>query len=252
MTGAPGWRVATANIRHGLGPDGRVDLARTAAELRGLGAEVIGLQEVDVAFGARSGHRDQAAELAALMGMRVVFGAALELGPEREGDPRRRYGVAVLTVHEVLVEAMHLLPDHPGAAPSPEPRGVLRTRLRRPDGAELEVWVTHLESASRDHRTAQVQGIIDLTREVDDPVVLMGDMNAAPRSPELAGLAATGWREAARLVGTAARATHPSRLPLRRIDQIWMRGAISASSLAVGPRGSSDHRPVVADLRTSA
>src|SRR5690625_2353926 len=70
------WRVATFNIRHGLGPDERVDLARTADEIRALGAEVVGLQEVDVGFGPRSDHDDQAARLGELLGMRALFGAA--------------------------------------------------------------------------------------------------------------------------------------------------------------------------------
>jgi endonuclease/exonuclease/phosphatase family metal-dependent hydrolase len=36
------WRVATYNIRHGQGRDGRVDLARTAAEIAALRADVVG------------------------------------------------------------------------------------------------------------------------------------------------------------------------------------------------------------------
>jgi endonuclease/exonuclease/phosphatase family metal-dependent hydrolase len=41
------WRVATYNIRHGQGRDGRVDLARTGGDIAGLGADVVGLLEVD-------------------------------------------------------------------------------------------------------------------------------------------------------------------------------------------------------------
>lgn len=290
------WRVATCNIRHGLGPDGRVDLARTAEELRSLDAEVIGLQEVDVGFGPRSDHADQAVRLGELLGMQVAFGAALDLPPTREGGPRRRYGVALLTRHEILTQQTHLLPPHPGHGPPTEPRGVLRARLRRRDGAELELLVTHLDNASRAHRTAQVQGIVDLAREIDGPAVLMGDMNADPTAPELAALPATGWREAAEEVraraadarrsrqqdlpaaavflraalptlhhaarplleatglrrGSLARGTHPARFPLRRIDVVWVRGAVTATSLETGPRGSSDHRPVVVGLHTGA
>ncbi|GAA1484540.1 endonuclease/exonuclease/phosphatase family protein [Brachybacterium fresconis] len=282
------WRVATCNIRHGLGPDGRVDLARTAEEVRALGADVVGLQEVDVAFGPRSDHGDQAAELGALLGMRVGFGAALDLPPAREGDPRRRYGIALLTRHEILAQEMRLLPAHPGCAPPTEPRGVLHARLRRRDGAQLEVLVTHLDNASRAHRTSQVQGIVRLAEDVVGPAVLMGDMNAEPFSRELAALPATGWRDAAQHVaappsraagqlegtlraellrsaagravralldvtglrrGSTGGATHPARFPLRRIDALWVRGGIAVSSLEVGPCGSSDHRPVVATLR---
>ena len=58
-------RLATYNIRHGAGADGRLDLARTAATIASLGADAVGLQEVDDAYGARSGFEDQASRLAA-------------------------------------------------------------------------------------------------------------------------------------------------------------------------------------------
>lgn len=251
------WRVATANIRHGLGPDGVVDLVRTARELRALGAEMIGLQEIDVGFGPRSDHVDQAARLGELSGMQGCFGAALDLPPTASGGPRRQYGVALLTEHEILAHEMHPLPAPPEAAPSPsaESRGVLRARLRRRDGQELEVLVTHLDTLGRAHRAAQALGIVELTRGLDRPAVLMGDMNAGPRSPELGALAAAGWREAGAEArglrrGALPRATFPARFPVRRIDQVWVRGAVTVTGLESGPRGSSDHRPVVAGIRT--
>lgn len=272
--------MASANIRHGLGPDGRVDLERTAVELRALGADVIGVQEIDAAYGPRSGHAQQPTILAELLGMQVAFGAALDLPPARADEPRRRYGVALLTRHEILSQRMHPLPDHPATAPG-EPRGVLQARLRRADGEELDVLVTHLEARNGAHRTAQVQGIVRLTDALAGPVVLMGDMNADPAAPELAALPATGWQDAAQLVESAparassrrilppplhrrllllrdltgrrparpTAATHPAGFPVRRIDALWVRGGITVSAVAVGPRGSSDHRAVTATLQ---
>ncbi|AXK44652.1 endonuclease/exonuclease/phosphatase family protein [Brachybacterium saurashtrense] len=318
------WRVATWNIRHGLGPDGRVDLERTAREIAALGADVIALQEVDVAFGARSAHEDQAARLGALLGMSVAFGAALDLPPEHDGAPRRRYGVALLTRHEIVSSRMHPLPGAPldawagteadeqagapGAdgditsrpASAPEPRGVLHVRVAGADGAGLDVRVTHLDATHRAHRAVQVQELVSLVAAGErtgcgsapdgiGAAVLLGDLNAEPTAPELTALPRAGWREAAdqllhrrgahgpvradradravrlleggrRLLGALRalcgvpgrrpdRATHPARFPLRRLDQVWLRGGVTATSLEVGGRGSSDHRPVVATLR---
>ena len=272
------WRVATFNIRHGLGPDGRVDLERTAREIAELGADVIGLQEVDAGFGPRSDHQDQPARLGELLGMQVCFGAALDLPPERDGEPRRQYGLVLLTRHEILSHAVHLLPLHPGHAPPTEPRGVLHARVRGGD-RELDVLVTHLDNAGPAHRTAQIQGIVRLAQDLEGPSLLMGDMNAEPSAPELAARAATGWREASeattppreagrgprwqrllsaaplrrlRMVAAPLRrlrmATHPARFPLRRIDSLWVRGGLEVSTLEVAPRGSSDHRGAVATV----
>lgn len=285
------WRVATFNIRHGLGSDGRVDLARTAREIAALGADVIGLQEVDAGFGPRSGHEDQPARLTELLGMKCRFGAALDLPPTRAGAPRRRYGVALLTRHEILSHSFSLLPAHPHHPAPAEPRGVLRAAVCAPGTEPLEVLVTHLDNAEAAHRTAQVQGIVRLCQGLTGPALLMGDMNAEPSDPELAALAATGWRDAAEAAEAAGRtgaaaagvigssgaagavpatvpssrwqrllsapavslrrlrlATHPARFPVRRIDSLWVRGDLTVSALEVAPRGSSDHRAVVATV----
>ena len=68
-------RVASYNIRHGVGSDGRLDLPRTAAAIAALGADVIGLQEVDDTFAERSAYEDQAARLAQMLGLQVCFAA---------------------------------------------------------------------------------------------------------------------------------------------------------------------------------
>ena len=260
------WRIATFNIRHGLGRDGRVDLARTARTIAALQVDAIGLQEVDVAYGPRSGHEDQASRLAELLGWEVAFGAALDLPPLRSDGPRRRYGVALLTPHALTGPVMHALPAHPGAPARHEPRGVLHAQVTR-GGDALDLLVTHLDNDLPQHRTAEVLGILRRAEGITGPAVLLGDLNAAPHRPELAPLAAAGWREAAEalrgpgrglrelpvlsaLTGFPARPTHPARVPVRRIDSLWVRGAVEVLDLATGSLTDSDHRPVVATLRT--
>lgn len=260
------WRIATFNIRHGLGRDGRVDLARTARTIAALQVDAIGLQEVDVAYGPRSGHEDQASRLAELLGWEVAFGAALDLPALRPDGPRRRYGVALLTPHALTGPVMHALPAHPGAPARHEPRGVLHAQVTRGGGDVLDLLVTHLDNDLPQHRTAEVLGILRRAEGITGPAVLLGDLNAAPHRPELAPLAAAGWREAAdalrgpgrglrelpvlsALTGSPARPTHPARVPVRSIDSLWVRGAVEVLDLATGPLTDSDHRPVVATLR---
>src|SRR5699024_6701685 len=135
-----------------------------------------------------SDHDDQAARLGELLGMRALFGAALDLPPTHEGGPRRRYGIALLTDHEILARHSLLLPHHPERPPPAEPRCLLHARRRRRDGEQLDVRVTHLGNGSRARRTAQVQGMVDRARQIDGPTVLLGDMNAGPGAPELTAL----------------------------------------------------------------
>ena len=92
----------TFNIHHGVGTDRRLDLSRTANVIRAAVADVVGLQEVDRHFGARSDFVDQATWLAEDLGMDVVFGANLDLDPLVAGQPRRQYGTAILSAHPIL------------------------------------------------------------------------------------------------------------------------------------------------------
>lgn len=79
-------RIATYNIHAGSGMDNVFDLDRQEAALRALHADVIGLQEVDVHWDARSQNRDLAEELADRLGMHVSFAPIYSLDPvEEEG-----------------------------------------------------------------------------------------------------------------------------------------------------------------------
>ncbi|MDN5687283.1 MAG: endonuclease/exonuclease/phosphatase family protein [Brachybacterium sp.] len=259
-------RVATVNIHHGADGRDRRDLTRAAAALAALDADVIGVQEVDVGFGPRSGDEDQAARLAELLGYQGCFGATIDRPAPADGVPAR-YGLALLTRGQILRREMQLLPGDPRRPSAREPRGLLSVRLRSPQGAELTVLVTHLDPAHRHHRAAQVRGICEAAATLPGPRVLLGDLNTDPAAGELAALAAGGWREAAaELVGPLARrpglrrlvaalpggplrATFPARLPLRRLDSVWVHDGIRVETLEVGAGRASDHRPVVAGIR---
>ena len=82
-------RVVTYNIHHSRGVDGRVDTARIAALLGRIGADVVGLQEVDRGVRRTQG-RDLARELATQLGMHFAFGKNLDY---QGGD----YGNALLS-----------------------------------------------------------------------------------------------------------------------------------------------------------
>ncbi|MFF3979192.1 endonuclease/exonuclease/phosphatase family protein [Streptomyces sp. NPDC001828] len=240
-------RVATYNIHAGAGMDDVFDLDRQAAALRALHADVIGLEEVDVHWGARSQGRDVAAELAARLGMHVSFAPIYSLAPDRPGGPRREFGVAVLSRYAILGAANHeitrLSTQVPNPVPAPAPGfGEVRLRVR---GVPVHVYVTHLDyrgdPAVRVAQVADTRRIMNAGRGARK--ILLGDFNAVPSAPELAPL----WRQLTDAEPGAN--SFPADVPDRRIDYVAVqKGAVRVRDAAVAETLASDHRPVVADL----
>src|SRR4029079_12388445 len=81
-------RVASYNIHAGAGQDGVFDLDRTAAAIAGLHADVVGLQEVDVHWDARSQWRDTLQELGSRLPLRGAVAPIHALAPHAPGQAR--------------------------------------------------------------------------------------------------------------------------------------------------------------------
>ncbi|MEU5364236.1 endonuclease/exonuclease/phosphatase family protein [Streptomyces sp. NPDC005925] len=239
-------RVATYNIHAGAGEDGVFDLDRTARALRDLDADVIGLEEVDVHWGARSDFVDEARALAGKLGMRVFFAPIYDMDPAAPGDERRQYGVAVLSRYPVLEAENHeitrLSTQTPGSPPAPAPGFAEVTVNVR--GAHAHVYVTHLDyRADPSVRAAQVADTLKVLAADDGPKVLVGDFNAEASAPELAPL----WeelRDATHGVG----GTYPAIAPVKQIDFVTVSPDITVTAAHAVATDASDHRPVVTDL----
>ncbi|WP_308257577.1 serine hydrolase [Saccharothrix luteola] len=244
--------VMTYNIHTGIGVDGRLDLARVAADITASGADVVGVQEVDVHWMARSEWRDQAAELAAAVGMDVYFAPIYDLDPAEPGKPRRQYGVAVLSRHPITAAENHPItrlstqvPD-PTPAPAPGfPEVVLNVR-----GERVHVYDTHLDYRTDPAvRRAQVADMLRVMAEDrGEARVLLGDFNATPDAPELAPL----WTELvdawAMTDPSSPGTTYPAAAPTKRIDYVAAGYPARVRETRVVTTGASDHLPVVADL----
>ncbi|MET8570599.1 endonuclease/exonuclease/phosphatase family protein [Streptomyces sp. NPDC004783] len=239
-------RVATYNIHAGAGTDQVFDLDRTAEAVRGLRADVIGLQEVDVHWGARSDFADEARALAEKLDMRVFFAPIYDLDPATPGAERRRYGVAVLSRHPIVAAENHeitrLSTQTSEPVPAPAPGFAEVTVNVR--GAHTHVYVTHLDyRADPSIRAAQVDDMLAVLAEDRGPKILVGDFNAEPAAPELAPL----WRHL-RDAAPGAGATYPAVGPLKRIDLVAVSPDITVTGAATVATDASDHRPVVTDL----
>jgi endonuclease/exonuclease/phosphatase family metal-dependent hydrolase len=234
-------RVMTFNIHTGIGSDGALDLARTAGVIRDSRADIVGLQEVDVHWDARSDFRDQAADLARMLHMRVFFAPIYDL----PGQPRRQYGVAILSRFPVLHTTNHLITrlstQEENPVPAPAPGFAEAVVLVR--GVPVHVYSTHLDyRADPAVRVMQVADTVRIMADDRGPQVLLGDFNAPPDAPELAPL----WTE---LVDAApVGPTYPADVPTKRIDYVTVSSEVLVRAANVLPTLASDHRPVVADL----
>ncbi|ONI68763.1 metal-dependent hydrolase [Kribbella sp. ALI-6-A] len=251
-------RVATYNIHAGAGHDNVFDLDRTETTLRALDADVIGLQEVDVHWSDRSQWRDLVSELAGRLGMRAGFAPIYDFDPLRPGEPRRQYGLAVLSKAPILDVHNHdltrLSTQDPDAGPMPMP-GFLEAVIQA-KGARLHFYVTHLDyRADPSLRRTEVDETLKILAA--DPAganqVLVGDFNAEPQAPELARLWPTltdAWTAAP--VTTGNPLTYPAATPVKRIDYITVSDGVGVlrAEVPASPAllAASDHRPVVADL----
>ncbi|HCA84925.1 MAG TPA: metal-dependent hydrolase [Streptomyces sp.] len=246
-------RVATYNIAAGAGSDRVFDPGRTAEALRSLDADVIGLQEVDVHWGARSEWRDLAAELAESLDMEVHFAPIYSFDPPAEGEPRREFGVAVLSRFPIVSAENHditrLSTQDPNPVPAPAP-GFGEVVLRA-HGVRVHVYSTHLDyrgdPSVRQAQVADTRRIMaeDCDRKNRCPrQVLVGDFNAEPDAPELAPL----WERLTDAAPAAGEGTYPAAAPVKRIDYVTVSDGIEVRDATVLGTLASDHRPVVADL----
>jgi endonuclease/exonuclease/phosphatase (EEP) superfamily protein YafD len=126
---------------------------------------------------------------------------------------------------------------------------VALARLELPDGVRAWVVAVHVPSPVRPRdqrrRDVMLQRLADTVAGLDDPVIVLGDLNATPFAPAFRAFAATAGLSSAR--------TFPATFPARTgpfgiaIDHVMVRGADLIRLQALPPRGS-DHRAVAATV----
>ena len=237
-------RVMTFNIEYGS-----AGLDTIAGTIRAAGAEIVGLQEVDVHWSPRSAFVDQASALAQRLGMQVRFAPIYSLPGLHDADSRREFGVALLTRLPITafrndtLTRLSTQEKEPVAMPMP---GLLDATLDA-HGTSIRVLVTHLDyRADPRVRAAQVAETLHQLDASSAPTLLFGDLNAVPDSPELAPLLAR-LRDAAPSTNGAG-LTYPADVPAKRIDYVLASSRFRVRSAAVIDARASDHRPVVATL----
>ena len=233
-------RIATYNVHSCFGTDRKLDPGRVAEVIAECEADIVALQEVDVAR-VRSGGIDQAQTIANHLRMVSHFHPALHLEEERYGD-------ALLTALPTRLVKADGLPSRG------EPRGALWVEVPV-DDVRLQIFVTHLGlfGAERVRQTEALIGPTWLGAEMPQNarIVLAGDLNAISRSASYRMLARR-MKDVQVTAGNRPMPTFPSRLPLLRIDHIFVGERIGVRNAYVHDsplaRRASDHLPLCADL----
>ncbi|MBI5576692.1 MAG: endonuclease/exonuclease/phosphatase family protein [Deltaproteobacteria bacterium] len=224
--------AASYNVHRCVGMDGRQDPVRVAGVLRELGADIVGLQEVDPRPNP-SGKPRQLERIAAAAGFHYIA----ETAPLRHDG---RLANALLTGRRAR-EIRRIDLSHPGR----EPRGAIDVDIEI-DGAIVRVIVTHLGLRPVERRF-QVKRLLDvLSLEGTHLTVVMGDINEW-----LPGSRPLRWLHG-RLGRAPAQRTFPSFLPLFALDRIWVwpRKALQAveAHATSAARIASDHLPIKATI----
>lgn len=219
-------RVMTYNISHGLASS-----AALVDVMERSGAEVIALQELP------SGQAD------------IVREELKDLYPHQVFYGKGFSGIALLSQYPILDEESFTLKG---------PRPYLRAKVDV-EGEPLMIFVAHpvvrMGPGSHD-----APGRSDMQRLAEMALgegrtILLGDFNFTDQNQGYRVLTRAGLVDAHRSAGWGLGLTYPKkgwsggvRLPLVRIDFVFLAGEICAQRAWVGEDGGSDHLPVLADV----
>ncbi|MFG6114844.1 endonuclease/exonuclease/phosphatase family protein [Halobacillus sp. MO56] len=243
-------RVMSYNIHAGIGSDGVYDTERIAQVIEDSEAEVVALQEVDVHWGARSNYDDILADLAERLDMHSFIAPIYDMDPYVEGDPRRKFGVAILSKYPIVQATNHDITrlSTQNATPEPAPAPGFAEAIINVKGALVPFYSTHLDyRGDPTVRIMQVEDMLNIFDEQEGEKVLLGDMNATPDAPELSPLFER-FTDAWSVVSDEPGYTYSALSPRKRIDYIFASDSIEVKHAEVIDTLASDHLPVVADL----
>lgn len=225
----PTLRIASWNIRKGLGTDLRRDADRVLAGIAALQADIVALQEADFRLGDRP---------SALPRDRIAAATGLEpLSIGRNAVSLGWHGNALLARPGIRVRGLEHL-DLPGL----EPRGAVIVDLDTP--APLRVVAVHL-GLFRAARRRQLDAIrAALQHHPVRPTVILGDFNERSQRVGLGRIAGSFA-----ILHTAP--TFPSHRPFLPLDRIVHSPDLELAPLthprSRGPQ-PSDHLPLLAEL----
>ncbi len=217
----------TQSWKHVLPHPERMENLRRIAQMVS-GYDIVGLQETD-AGSLRSGFINQTEYIAHLAGFPFWYHQTnRNLGKlaQHANGFLSRYRPAAIDDHKL-----------PGAIPG---RGALMVRYGHQE--PLLVVILHL-ALGRRSRQRQLDYVAEVARDFRH-VIVMGDMNCRPESPEIRAL----LRHADLCEPAADLYTFPSWRPARNIDHILVTPTLEVNEVQVLHHTFSDHLPIAMEL----
>jgi endonuclease/exonuclease/phosphatase family metal-dependent hydrolase len=225
-------KVLCYNLRFGE----LASLEQLAEYIRSENPDVVALQEVDVrtnrGMAPHQNGKDFITELGFRTGMLTAYARTIDFSGGY-------YGIGILSKYPFEQTRKVMLPIPDG---SNEQRAVLLADVELPGGRAFTFACTHLDHSSSAVRTIQVQALDEVLKSNRLPLIIAGDFNARPDSPEIKN----GMKDY--LQACTDDFTFSSSDPKSKIDYIFCYPAAAWKKVeATTPHQSlSDHLPVTA------
>lgn len=226
--------LMTYNIHHGVGIDGKLDLQRISSVIEKSGADIIGLNEVDLVR-KRTAYNNQVSYLAKNLDMNYTY------GPSKKSYPGS-YGNAILSKYPIINTENYPLPII--NKDMGETRSLLKAEIEISRDKTIYVLLTHL-SLDKDERKKQVKWIDDFIKDLSKPYILMGDFNA-DLSEILNYLDCDSNRMIPMIRGVK---TYPASNPISDIDLFFSDAQLELVEGYSIKSNASDHLPVYVKYR---
>ena len=229
-------KILTYNIHHGTPihhADDDVQLNVIADVIKQQNPDLVALQEID-SMTARAPY-DEAKQLGTLTGMHSYFAKTISY----QGGS---YGIAVLSRYPIASHQKIMLPM---PDPTGEQRAVAIIKVEIIPGTPFYFASTHLD-LKEENRKAQAKRLLQLSEDLDAPLIFAGDLNAAPAAPEIKTI---GEGFSSPCVSNCPK-TFPSDKPSETIDYIFLNPQAAAlchnlSYTAISTTLASDHLPLL-------
>jgi len=227
-------RVMTYNIQYGNG----ASLEEIAALIREQNPDFVALQEVDCKtrreyVSARQHGRDFITELGQLTGMFPLYGKTIPL-------TGGFYGIGILSSRPCIRTEKTMLPKADG---NEEARALLLAEVELGDTDTIIFACTHIDFTTPQTRMQQCRTVAERLSAERYPVIVGGDFNSLPGSPEIGTFGS--WAKLC-----PAGPTHPADAPRMQIDYLWgyPASAWKLQRSQILPVTLSDHRPIVSEV----